>query len=101
MKAWIAILLTIGLIAACALLSAFLRFNLVLLMVLGTSLWAAYDSSRIQLTLYKSGIAYSPVVLFIACALLWVLGFPGYLVMRHIIATGTALLKDGGTTIAA
>jgi hypothetical protein len=101
MKAWIAILFTIGLVAACALVSGFLRFNLGPLMVLSTSLWLAYDSSRIQLTRYKSGISYSPVVLFIACALLWVIGFPWYLAMRHNIATGTAFLKDGVTSIAA
>ncbi len=63
-------------------------------MVLGTSLWAALDSSKIQLKRYKSGISYGPLVLFVACALLWIVGFPWYLIMRYKIKTGTAVLKD-------
>ena len=69
--------------------------------VLGTGIWAAIDSSKIQLKRYKSGISYGPVVLFIAIALLWIIGFPWYLVMRYRIKTGTAVLKDGATNVAA
>ena len=98
MKTWIAILFTIGLFAACIVLSALIGFNLTWIMVLGTALWAAIDSSKIQLKRYKSGISYGPVVLFIACAFLWIIGFPWYLAMRYKIKTGTAILKDGGTT---
>jgi len=62
--------------------------------VLGTALWVAIDSSKIQLKRYKSGISYGPVVLFIACAMVWIVGFPWYLAMRYKIKTGTAILKD-------
>jgi len=60
----------------------------------GMALWAAIDSSKINLRLYKSGIAYGPVVLFFGIALLWIIGFPWYLSMRYKIKTGTAVLKD-------
>jgi hypothetical protein len=69
--------------------------------VLGTAIWVAIDSSKIQLKRYKSGISYGPVALFFAVALLWIIGFPWYLVMRHKIKTGTAVLKDGATNVAA
>jgi hypothetical protein len=45
-------------------------FNVTWILVLGTSLWAAVDSSKIQLKRYESGISYGPIVLFIGCALL-------------------------------
>jgi hypothetical protein len=70
-------------------------------MVLGTSLWAAFDSSKIQLKRYKSGISYGPIVLFVACALLWIVGFPWYLIMRYKIKAGTAVLKDSASVPAA
>jgi membrane protein YdbS with pleckstrin-like domain len=101
MKTWIAILFTIGLFAACIVIHALIRFNITWIMVLGTALWAAIDSSKIQLKRYKSGISYGPVVLFIAIAFLWIVGFPWYLAMRYKIKTGTAVLKDGATNVAA
>jgi len=94
MKTWIAILFTIGLLVATNLISILIHFSLTWFMVLGTALWAALDSKKIQLKQYKSGISYGPVVLFIAISLLWILGFPWYLVMRYKIKTGTAVLKS-------
>jgi len=70
-------------------------------MVLGTALWAAIDSSKLQLKRYKSGTSYGPVVLFFACALLWIVGFPWYLAMRYKTKIGTAVLKEGATNVAA
>jgi hypothetical protein len=61
MKTWIAILFAIGLLAACIVLSWLTRFNLTWFMVLGTALWAAIDSPKLQLGRYKSGISYEPV----------------------------------------
>ena len=101
MKTWIAILVTFGLLAACIVTSPLIGFNLTWIMVLGTAIWAAIDSSKLQLSRYKSGISYGPAVLFIACALLWIVGFPWYLSMRYKIRTGTAILKEGATTVAA
>lgn len=94
MKPVPAILLALGLIGLCMGFYAVFHFNVTWFMVLATSLWAALDSSKIQLKRYKSGISYGPVVLFLACALLWVVGFPWYLVMRYKIKTGAAILKE-------
>ena len=101
MKTWIAILFSIGLFAACIGISALTGFDPTWFMVLGTALWAAIDSRKLQLKRYKSGISYGPVVLFFACALLWIVGFPWYLAMRYKIKTGTAVLKEGATNVAA
>ena len=96
MKTWIAILFTFGLLAVCMVIFALTGFPVTWIMVLGTALWAAIDSSKIQLKRYKSSISSGPVVLFFACALLWIVGFPWYLSMRYKIKTGTAvLIKDG------
>ena len=69
--------------------------------VLGTGIWAAVDSSKIQLKRYKSGISYGPVVIFICFVGLWIVAFPWYLILRYKIRTGTAVLKDGATNVAA
>jgi len=94
MKTPIAVLFTTGLFIVCYLVTRFVHFDLVTIMVFGTALWAAIDSSKLQLTRYESGISYGPVVLFIACALLWIVGFPWYLSMRDKIKSGTAVLKE-------
>jgi hypothetical protein len=73
----------------------------VTLMVLATSLWVAFDSSKVQLSRYKSGISYSPIVLFFACLLLWFAAFPWYLAVRERILSGNAVLKDPIPTVAA
>jgi hypothetical protein len=101
MKTWNAILFSIGLLVVDILISALIHFNLSELIVLGTALWAAIDSKKIQLKRYKSGISYGPVVLFITITLLWIIGFPWYLAMRYKIQTGTAVLKDEVPKVAA
>lgn len=93
MKTWIAILLTMGLLVACGAIVAFTRINLFVPLVVGTSVWAGIDSARIHLRRYQSGISYGPVVLGILCSMIWVVGFPWYLSMRHKIITGTARLR--------
>ena len=77
------------------------RVPLYWFMIVGTALWAALDSRKIQLRRYQSGIAFGPVVLFIAISLLWVVGFPWYLAMRYKIKTGAATLKESlaGSTL--
>jgi len=95
MKTWQAILFTFALLILNGIISAAMNFSLTWPMVLGTSIWVAVDSSQIQLIRYKSGISHSPIVLFIACALLWIVGFPWYLSVRYKIKNGTAILKDG------
>jgi hypothetical protein len=70
-------------------------------MVFGTALWAALDSSKVQLQRYRSGIAHGPIVLFFGILLLWIVVFPWYLTIRYKIKTGTAVLRDGATNVAA
>ena len=101
MKPLAAILFCVGLFVACIAFYARFGFDVTRIMVLGTSLWATIDSSKIQLKRYKSGISHGPVLLFVGCALLWIVGFPWYLIMRYKIKTGTATLKDSATIAAA
>jgi hypothetical protein len=101
MKTWIAILFTVGLLVVCGIISALVVFPFAWIMVLGTALWSAIDSSKIQLKRYKSGISYGPVALFFGIALIWIIGFPWYLAVRYKIKTGTAILKDEITKDAA
>ena len=103
MKAQDAIILTLALL----LLTSFIRFDiaghtvsLTLVMVIITAIWAAIDSSKIGLKRYKSGISYSPVVLLLGFWFLWIIAFPWYLIVRHKILNGTAVLKDGATNVA-
>lgn len=69
-------------------------------MVLGTAVWAAIDSSKIQLKRYKSGISYGPLMLFLGFLFLWIVAFPWYLIVRYKVKTGTAILKDGASNAA-
>jgi len=59
-----------------------------ILMVIGTSLWAAFDSSSIRLRDYKTRLASHPVVLMFSLWLLWIVVFPAYLVVRSRILAG-------------
>lgn len=61
--------------------------------VQATAVCAAVDSPRLELKKYRSGIATGPVALFIGVALLWIIGFPWYLVVRGKIRTGTMPLN--------
>ena len=89
-----ALTIAVALLTLTVLLNAFVHFNLVWILVLGTTAWAAIDSAKLDLKKYKTGIAYGPVVLFIAVALAWIIGFPWYLVVRHQIKAGTLPLKQ-------
>ncbi len=94
MKWYWAILFTVAILAVTLGVSELLGFNLTWMLVLGTAIWAAVDSSRLQLKKFKSGIACGPVVLFIAVALLWIVGFPWYLAVRYKIKHGSLELKE-------
>ena len=88
----IPIILAIWIPIACVVLATLIHFSSVMqIMILGTALWAAIDSSKVQLKLYRSGVG--PIVFFFLCMLFWIAGFPWYLWMRHKILTGTAELK--------
>jgi hypothetical protein len=93
MRTWVAILFTIGLLLACAMLSSLIGASLLTPMIIGTSVWAGVDSARLQLKRFQSGISYGPVVLGILCSAIWIIAFPWYLSMRHKILTGRARLR--------
>jgi hypothetical protein len=95
MRASLAILFTICLLAACYVVSALVYFDLTWILIWITSLWVAIDSAKIELNRYKFGsTACRPVMLFCLCALLWIFIFPWYLWARYKIKSGTAVLKD-------
>jgi hypothetical protein len=91
MKPWKAILLTYVLYVACVCLSHLVHFPLYLVFILVTTLWAAIDSSKHQLRLYRSGVG--PFAFFFLCLCFWLAGFPWYLWMRYNIIAGKAELK--------
>jgi len=88
-----AILLTAFLVLASVAVSFATDINAMPIVVGGTALWAAVDSHTIELKRYKSGLSYGPIVLCVAVALLWIIAFPWYLVVRHRIKSGRADLK--------
>ena len=62
--------------------------------VIGTSsIWAAWDSSRIGLHRHKSQMANEPVVVLFMCVVFWLLCFPWYLIIRQGIKRGLVPLK--------
>ena len=94
MKWYLGLPFSLILIVVAAVVSEIVGFNLVWITILGTALWAAIDSKKINLKKYKSGLSYSPVVLFIAVILLWIAGFPWYLHVRYKIIKGLAEPKE-------
>lgn len=64
------------------------------MMIVISAVWAGWDASRIGLGKYKTGLG-SPTAAFIGVLLLWIVGFPWYLVVRQKIAAGQVPLKDG------
>ena len=89
MKLWQGMLLWLGIIALAFWLPWTAWFT-----IIGTSIWAAVDSSKVGLHRYKSQIAVKPFVLFIALLILWIVVFPWYLYERHRIKKGAVQLKD-------
>jgi hypothetical protein len=84
-------LIAIGLLAFAFALGSFagtLGMGLVLLSMLVTSVWAAFDSSSLRLREYTTKLAAHPVVLAIEMLLLWIITFPWYLVVRSKIRAG-------------
>ena len=94
MKTWLAVIFSVILMIVCLGLSSVLKVNLIPWMIIITASWAAWDSSKIELKKYKSGISYGPVVVWICHAGLWIVAFPWYLSMRYKIKNGLAQLKE-------
>lgn len=90
-----AILTTLGLLVA-ILVASQVHAAFGSLIVLGTTIWAGIDASKIELRKYKLNGVTSPATTVVACLLLWVIAFPWYLINKGKIARGEAMLKDGG-----
>jgi hypothetical protein len=58
---------------------------LLVLVVVGTSLWAAADASRRDWSAIRGpfGLPMGWGVILVACLLVWIVAFPFYLVDRH------------------
>lgn len=93
MKALLAILITVGLLAAFYVLSALIYFDVTGILIWLSALWVGIDSAKIRFNRYKSGLPGKPVVLFCGCVVLWFIIFPWYLWARFRIKDGTAVLK--------
>src|SRR5581483_1934934 len=93
MKALLAIFITVCLLAATCVASVLIHFNLIWMLVVMTSLWAAIDSKKVELNRYSTSASCRPLPLFFICCLLWIIFFPVYLRARFKIKDGTAVLK--------
>ena len=89
-----ALFVTLALFTVSVKVSLATETNLSFLMVLGSAAWASIDSAALGLQRFKSRLAVSPVAVFLAIALLWILCFPTYLMLRQKIQAGELELKD-------
>jgi len=83
-----ALVLTVGSVILMLFLTPFLVIPL-------SALWVAFDSSQVEITRYKTGVSYSPIVLFLLVCLLWIFAFPWYCYARQTITRGEAVLRKG------
>ena len=100
MKLWQAILLTLFL-ATIGFLLNLLVYGGVLVVVVGSSLWDAYDSSKLGFKKYKTAFSYDPILLCILMCILWIIEFPWYLSERYKIINHLTPLKysaEGGNS---
>ena len=65
-----------------------------LVIVIGSAIWASIDSQKIALIKYKTTASNGPVVILIAIVVMWIVFFPWYLIARGNILNGTTVLKD-------
>jgi hypothetical protein len=66
-----------------------------LVLVLGTSVWVAFDAGTHKLDQYQSGLGGQGAAFF-GCLLLWIVVFPWYLVIRSRIRAGLQPVKNRG-----
>jgi hypothetical protein len=72
----------------------------VLLVVIGTSIWVAIDASHIgaRKGLIKGSGNMGPVGWFVCCLLIWIIGFPVYLAKRSEIKAAAAASNVSAST---
>ena len=95
MKAFEAILVTIGILVVCfVVILATDFFAFFPLVVVGTTIWATIDAKRIQLSKFKVSMPDTPVAVFFTVLVLWIIFFPIYLVSRGKVRSGKVPLRD-------
>ena len=97
---WItALLVTLVLAVLTAIVAALIPTWWSGFIVVGTSsIWAAWDSSRIGLRRYKSQMANGPVVVLFMCVVFWLLCLPWYLIIRQGIKRGLVPIKPSASS---
>ena len=89
-----AILITLGLFILMVLITAITDSTGGMgLIIIGSSIWAAFDASKIEAKKYKIFLG-GPVQTFFGCLLLWIVAFPLYLHTKGKIERGGAELKE-------
>lgn len=88
-------LVTLALVIGTALTSVGIGLNLAAPMVLLTAAWVAWDSRRIGARHFQSWLAHGPGLLFMVVSVAWIAAFPGYLMLRERVLSGTAEPKPG------
>ena len=101
-----AIALTLIVLFASAIVSALIHFPLVLLIVPATAVWAVLDVTRLRKA-YAADPSFvasrdvmamlqtsRPIIVFAACFLVWLFGFPWYLVMRGRLMASAPAPKE-------
>jgi len=107
MKDWMAVPITVGIIAACLAITILAGNPLAFFLVVPVSaIWAALDASQIRqkcgsndsILQDKDAAAIlqstKPVIVFAACFLFWIFGFPWYLTIRSRLLKRVRLLKE-------
>ncbi len=93
MKRMQAIMLTLGIVVVSIIITRITMFNVVVPIVIITSLWMAIDSHRLQLSKYESDIPHKPFIVFCLGLGLWIVIFPMYLETRYKIKNHLVELK--------
>ena len=88
-------LLTIAILLGTLLTSVGIGLNLALPMILITAGWAAWDSVRVGTRHFRGWLGRGPLGVFALTALLWIVAFPAYLVLRESIRAGAAEPRPG------
>ncbi len=94
----LAILVSICLLCFIVIIHNTTGLDIMLLIAVAAAL-TALDSSKIELTKYKSAISWDPIFLFILIMVFGVIVFPWYLLMRYKIKRGLAQLEADGNSV--
>lgn len=65
-----------------------------LAVLIGSSIWVGWDSTKIGLRKYHSTLSHGPIMLAWLCVQFWLLVFPWYLVLKYKINHGQAELAS-------